>query len=105
LLFECLSNSVFVDPGFAGGGPVYFEVEFVKGTTRNRVKAPAGTRLSEVAKSAGAQIKYSCRKGECRTCEVDFNGSIVKACQSYLPTRGTSSSGEISKLTVTIPIK
>jgi ferredoxin len=49
------------------------------------VKGKVGTSLSEIAESAGIEIKYKCRKGECGTCEVNLDGKWIKACQTSLP--------------------
>ena len=44
-----------------------------------------GQNIGQIAKAAGVDIKYSCKKGECGTCQVNFSGTIVKACQASLP--------------------
>lgn len=49
------------------------------------VNAKVGERLSVVAKKAKVPITYSCRKGDCGTCEIMMNGLIVKACQEKIP--------------------
>ncbi len=49
------------------------------------VKAKAGEKVSVVAKKAKIPITYSCKKGDCGTCEIIMNGLIVKACQEKIP--------------------
>lgn len=58
-------------------------VEFLP--SKKTVKAFPGQKLSTVAQAAGVEIKYSCKKGECATCTVNYNGAIVKACQAAIP--------------------
>ena len=48
------------------------------------VKAVAGQKVSQVAAAARVKITYSCKKGDCGTCEVMQNGRIVKACQAKI---------------------
>lgn len=60
------------------------EVEFLPSKTV--VKAYLGQNLGLIANAAKVNIKYKCKKGECGTCTVNFNGKLVKACQSSLPT-------------------
>eukprot|EP01038_Epipyxis_sp_PR26KG_P015696 gene15696-21234_t len=64
--------------------PVSVEVEFLP--AKKVVKAYLGQNIGMIAKAANVDIKYSCKKGECGTCTVNFNGAIVRACQSSLPT-------------------
>lgn len=45
------------------------------------VDAKVGEKVSIVAKRAKIPITYSCKKGDCGTCELMINGLIVKACQ------------------------
>lgn len=85
------------NPGFSKE-PDTVMVEFLP--SKKVVKGFPGQKLSLIAQAGGVPIKYSCKKGECRTCEVNFNGKIVKACQASLPMSFTS-----SKITVQIPQK
>ena len=78
--------------------PVAVEVEFLP--SNKKVKAFLGQSISTIAQKSGVDIKYGCKKGECRTCEVNFNGKIVKACQSSLP-----STSSLKKFTIGIPPK
>ena len=48
------------------------------------VKAKVGEKVSAVANRAKVKITYSCRKGDCGTCELMMNGMIVKACQAKI---------------------
>jgi len=48
------------------------------------VKAVANQKVSQVAAAARVKITYSCKKGDCGTCEVMMNGRIVKACQAKI---------------------
>jgi succinate dehydrogenase/fumarate reductase-like Fe-S protein len=63
--------------------PTSVEVEFLP--SKKIVKAYLGQGLPLIAKAAGVEIRYKCKKGECGTCQVNFNGKVVKACQSSLP--------------------
>mmetsp|Transcript_2595 Transcript_2595/g.2745 ORF Transcript_2595/g.2745 Transcript_2595/m.2745 type:complete len:143 (+) Transcript_2595:37-465(+) len=58
-------------------------VEFLP--SKKAIKAYPGQSIKMIAKAAGVNIKYKCEKGECRTCEINFDGKIVKACQSSIP--------------------
>lgn len=49
------------------------------------IKAKVGEKVSVVAKKAKIPVTYSCRKGDCGTCEIMMNGLIVKACQEKIP--------------------
>jgi len=59
------------------------EVEFLP--SGKKVKAFPGQDLKLIARAAKVDIKYSCEKGECGTCTVNFNGKKVKTCVSSLP--------------------
>ena len=48
-------------------------------------QAYPGQKLSLVANAARVKIRYNCQEGDCGTCEVKFNGKLVKACVSSLP--------------------
>lgn len=49
------------------------------------VKAVAGQKVSQVLASARVKMTYSCRKGNCGTCEFLMNGRIEKACGAKIP--------------------
>ena len=85
-----------VNPGGKVAEPVV--VEFLP--SGKQIKAYPGQKLSMIASTAGERIKYSCKKGECATCEVSFNGKIVKMCQGTLPTVGGA-----KKYTITVKSK
>ena len=76
--------------------PTVVEVEFLP--SKKIVKAVLGQSVATIAQAAKVDIKYGCKKGECGTCEVNFNGKIVKACQSSLP-----SSSTLKKFTIGVP--
>jgi len=78
--------------------PTVVEVEFLP--SKKVVKAVLGQSVATIAQAAKVDIKYSCKKGECGTCEVNFNGKIVKACQSSLPSTST-----LKKFTIGVPQK
>lgn len=59
------------------------EVEFLP--AKKIIKALPGQRLSVVAQAAGVDIKYKCKKGDCGTCTVSFDGIPTKVCQTSLP--------------------
>uniref|UniRef100_A0A7S4JWQ5 2Fe-2S ferredoxin-type domain-containing protein n=1 Tax=Odontella aurita TaxID=265563 RepID=A0A7S4JWQ5_9STRA len=63
------------------GGPDYTEVTI----NGKQVKAVVGQKVSQVAASARVKISYSCKKGDCGTCEINMNGRVVKACQGVIP--------------------
>jgi len=85
------------NPGFTKE-PDTVIVEFLP--SKKTVKGFPGQKLSLIAQAGGVPIKYNCKKGECRTCEVNFNGKIVKACQASLPMSFSS-----PKITVQVPQK
>ncbi|KAL7546165.1 hypothetical protein ACHAWF_009507 [Thalassiosira exigua] len=49
------------------------------------VKAVAGQKVSQVLASARVKMTYSCRKGNCGTCELLMNGRVEKACNAKIP--------------------
>mmetsp|Transcript_828 Transcript_828/g.1481 ORF Transcript_828/g.1481 Transcript_828/m.1481 type:complete len:136 (+) Transcript_828:159-566(+) len=49
------------------------------------VKAVAGQKVSQVLASARVKMTYSCREGNCGTCEMLMNGRIEKACCAKIP--------------------
>jgi ferredoxin len=78
--------------------PEAVEVEFQP--SGKKVKAYLGQSISMIAQTAGAGVKYNCKKGDCGTCTVVFNGKSVRACQSFLPSTSTS-----KKFLITVPDK
>ncbi len=74
------------------------EVEFLP--SKKVVKALPGQKLSLVAQAAGVDIRYKCKKGDCGTCTVRFDGIPTKACQTALPALATK-----SRYQITIPSK
>lgn len=72
------------------------EVEFLP--AKKTVKAIPGQKLSVVAQTAGVEIKYKCKKGECKTCTVNFEGRPTKVCVTSLPNTATQ-----KKYTITVP--
>jgi succinate dehydrogenase/fumarate reductase-like Fe-S protein len=62
-------------------GPDVSEVT-INGTP---VKAVAGQKVSQVLAAAKVKVTYSCRKGDCGTCELFMNGRIEKACNAKIP--------------------
>eukprot|EP00578_Thalassiosira_sp_NH16_P017944 CAMPEP_0181104862 /NCGR_PEP_ID=MMETSP1071-20121207/15660_1 /TAXON_ID=35127 /ORGANISM="Thalassiosira sp., Strain NH16" /LENGTH=145 /DNA_ID=CAMNT_0023188101 /DNA_START=78 /DNA_END=515 /DNA_ORIENTATION=- len=49
------------------------------------VKAVAGQKVSQVLAAARVKMTYSCRKGNCGTCEMLMNGRVEKACNAKIP--------------------
>ena len=47
--------------------------------------AVAGQKVSKVMASARVKMTYSCREGNCGTCELLMNGRVEKACVAKLP--------------------
>ena len=70
------------------------EVEFLP--SKKKVRAFPGERLSVVANAAKIDIKYKCKKGDCGTCKVNFEGNVVKACQTVIPSGATKKSYKIA---------
>lgn len=64
-------------------GPEMMNVTFMPSYAE--IQAVPGQPIKDVAQKAKAKIKYSCKKGECGTCEVSCNGNRVKACQAVIP--------------------
>ena len=46
------------------------------------IKTKVGKNLIDLAATAGIKIPFQCRKGECKKCEVIFDGKNVLACKS-----------------------
>jgi len=61
------------------------EIAFSNGKTVNAV---AGQSLADVARTAGAKIRYDCKNGDCGTCTVKLNGRAVRACVAKVPAGG-----------------
>jgi ferredoxin len=93
-----IGNAPVSSPGLSKA-PEPVEVEFLP--SKKKVKAYPGQKLSMIANTAGVEIKYKCKKGDCGTCTVNFNGVLVKACQSSLP----SSIAPGKKFTIGVPSK
>ena len=49
------------------------------------ISANVGDKFENVAKNAGVDIKYKCKKGECGTCEIKIDGKWTKSCQFTVP--------------------
>lgn len=64
-------------------GPEMMNVTFMPSYAE--IQAVPGQPIKDVAQRAKAKIRYSCKKGECGTCEVNCNGNRVKACQAVIP--------------------
>lgn len=101
-LADMLKNAMANDPNLppaqnAGlsSSKTPVEVEFFPSGIK--VKAYLGQDIKQIAKAAKVQIPYKCQKGDCGTCKINFEGSIVKACQSSLP-----SSSKKTKFTIGI---
>lgn len=87
---DLLKNALANDPNLPplqnpglSKAPEAVEVEFLP--SKKVVKAYLGQNIGMIAQTAKVDIKYKCKKGECGTCMVNFNGKLVKACQSSLP--------------------
>ena len=80
------------NPGLAKE-PTYVTVEFLP--SKKTTKAILGQNLGLVAKQAGVDIRYKCKKGECGTCKVNFEGKLVKACQVALPASSSKKTFQI----------
>ena len=76
------------DPGLSNA-PQMITVDFVKDGVSKKVKTIQGTSIRECASRAGVEIRYQCKKGECKTCEINVGGKVVRACQSFLPKTST----------------
>ena len=72
------------------------EVEFLP--SHKKIRAYLGENIGQIAKAARVDIKYKCKKGECGTCTVKFNGKDVKACISAIP-----SVSKLKKFTIGVP--
>lgn len=73
-------------------------IEVVFLPSKRKVKAYLGQNIGMIAKAAKVDIKYKCKKGECATCTVMFNGKEVKACISALP-----STSALTTFTIVVP--
>jgi hypothetical protein len=67
--------------GLIGDIPVIFQ----QGNVTRRTMALAGQPLSDVAIQANQFIRYSCKKGECGTCECRMDGKWIRPCVETVP--------------------
>jgi ferredoxin len=67
--------------GLIGDIPVIFK----QGNVTRRTMALAGQPLSDVAIQANQFIRYSCKKGECGTCECSMDGKWIRPCIETIP--------------------
>ena len=59
-------------------------IEFLP--SKKRVNAISGKNIIDFAKKNGIEISWSCRKGECKKCEVTVGNKKVLACKTKIPT-------------------
>jgi ferredoxin len=52
---------------------------------------------------AGAVIPYKCKKGECGTCKVMIDGKWAQACQTKIPSLGSSEIFQVNIREVCLP--
>lgn len=71
--------------GAAPAGKKTVEISFSNGRT---VNAFPGQGMADVARAAGAKIRYDCKNGDCGTCTVKLNGRAIRACVAKVPTGG-----------------
>ena len=69
------------DAGIKGGAKFNEQVTF----NGKPIRAVPGQKVSQVASAARVKITYSCKKGDCGTCEIMMNGRMIKACQATIP--------------------
>ncbi len=50
---------------------------------------PSGSDWIDVAASAGFNIPTGCLGGSCGACEIDVNGSVIRACISTVESNTT----------------
>ena len=50
-----------------------------------RSMAAAGEAWLEAAQRAGQTIPTACRGGSCGACEIEVNGTVVRACIAAVP--------------------
>ena len=58
-------------------------VEFLP--SKKQVNAVIGKNIIDFAKSNGIEVSWSCRKGECKKCEVVLGNKKVLACKTKIP--------------------
>lgn len=59
------------------------EIEFQP--SNKKITADVGDRFEDVAKRAGVEIQFKCKKGECGTCEIKVDGKWTRTCQLTVP--------------------
>ena len=69
------------DAGIKGGAKFNEQITF----NGKPIRAVPGQKVSQVAAAARVKITYSCKKGDCGTCEIMMNGRMIKACQATIP--------------------
>ena len=52
---------------------------------KKQVNAVIGKNIIDFAKNNGIEVSWSCRKGECKKCEVLVNNKKVLACKTKIP--------------------
>lgn len=45
----------------------------------------AGSPLSVAVKQLGVPVKYSCKKGDCATCQISLAGRMTRCCIGKVP--------------------
>lgn len=53
-----------------------------------RSRALAGVSWLEAARQAGQTIPTACGMGSCGACEIEVNGTVVRACLAAVPAVG-----------------
>ncbi|GKY99320.1 hypothetical protein MPSEU_000887100 [Mayamaea pseudoterrestris] len=48
-----------------------------------------GSPLSSAVKALGVPVKYSCKKGDCATCQITLAGRYTKPCVAKVPAAPT----------------
>lgn len=72
-------------------------IHWPNGTTST---SRSGSDWLQAARDAGVSIPTGCLGGSCGACEIDVNGSTVRACIATVP---TSRSGELTVELATDP--
>mmetsp|Transcript_19267 Transcript_19267/g.27774 ORF Transcript_19267/g.27774 Transcript_19267/m.27774 type:complete len:124 (+) Transcript_19267:198-569(+) len=93
-LFATLSDAFVVSPttqrqssalsifgGGGGGGAGQTKLTY-KGKSKS---FKPGSPLSKAVSALGVKPKYSCKKGECATCQIRVAGRMVKPCVGKVP--------------------
>jgi hypothetical protein len=96
LILAALSSLLLDCRGFSGQPGASFLVRGVKPSSTaismtvlsyngKKKDFPAGSSLGKAIAQLGVKVKYSCKKGDCATCQITLAGRYTKPCVAKVP--------------------